>query len=543
MKVVMIALICWAAIGWADWIELYGVNSTAQEPLKKIVSSDTTGITVRAVTYGFNESDTIISDSTYQRIAIPRSDLIWDTSMTGKPQLPYVTLLIAVPDSCDLSITPCYSGPVVLDGYSVYPIPRMEFIDTLGCLFSKEVFVLDTAFYEKDTVFPDKFYEITNDGHWRGQRIIEVHLYPIQYNPLWHRLFCYNDLSLNVIYSGEKFNNEDGLGPLENLGRDLILNYPGVDTELGYRPEPSVHVYDSLKNPDNIADYIIVSHDIFLLSETGDYWITQLAQWRVDHNNFDISVVSMTDVYAEFLSGASGDSAKALRDFLVYAYHNWDAPNMTDNHFGYCLLIGDWRYVPIKTDLVYYENAVVPETKNWCWWLTAFEGYYRDIANDGFDGYDDIMLGRWPVNTIQDLITIAQKTIRYEQTPDTTGNWRRRGLVIGGGGEGITLFHDMVSYSNQFISPIGYDTLTLRWDSPDSLGFSDSIHAYLDSGEIVAAYYGHSGPNGLPPDYFWNSDPNVTELVNGDSLPVIFSNSCNAAMFQRDHAYYDTLPR
>lgn len=441
--------------------------------------------------------------------------------------------MVAVPDSAEYSVTIIPHDYVRFDDYLIYPIPRVVFEDTADCAYYKEVYNYDTSFYEKDTVYPNKIYEVNVDGHWRDQRVLELYLYPVQFNPKQRLMYFYHNMDLTIEYSGAVVENENGLGPFEEIGREVLLNYPGVDKEPESQVPPSVHFYTNL-DTSNVADYIIVTHEDFSTNDSTLELIEQLAQWRVDHNRFDVGIVEIQDVYEQFPDSAP-DSAAQLREFLTYAYDNWTASAMPDGHFGYCLLIGDWDCVP--TYLEKYGSD--PR------FYDAFDGYFRDIDSPLLNGSDDIMVGRWPVKTasIDDLTAVCKKTINYEKNP-STNNWRRRGLLIAGPnapGEGHLA--DALPY----FTDISYDTLPVRWNDfdlsaphPESL-FMDSIHTLLNYGEILAGWYGHGWFNywtAMP----WTSGYSTTyaETLQNDSLlPVVLSNACVTASFQWDHPYYD----
>lgn len=402
-----IGLIIGAAGNWGDWIEIIGSSpDSPHTPDITIFHSDSTGVTIQTMVYGYMQYDTTIDSKDFEQINIPDGYLLDcrdDTTVIGKPQIPYIKLLIAVPDSATMSYDIETSSYSVLKDKLLYPIPRIEFyIDTItGAIGSREVYAYDTTFYENtDTLCPGILYEVVGDGHWRDQRILEVHLFPLQYAPQQNIVLFYHGLDLKISYSGTVVENTKGLGPFEDIGRDILVNYPGVALQQPQNPDPSVHYYTNL-DTNNIADYIIVTHEKFLDDETISGYIDSFAQWRVDHNKFDVGIVKMSDVYDEFLGG-SGDSAKALRDFLVYAYDFWNSPSNADTHFAYCLFIGDWEYVPIETCYV-DEGDTVPGTQTTIW-LNAYEGYFRDIDSTEINpnsSFEDIMLGRWPVDSTE----------------------------------------------------------------------------------------------------------------------------------------------
>jgi hypothetical protein len=530
MKKVLVLCMFLIGILSADWKRVMGTSDSPLPPEKNVIRLDSSGVFIRTAVFGFNEQDTTVDNKDFKRIEIPEEPIDQDTMRAGKPQIPYIRLLIAVPDSCDFDITVYESDYTLFEDYLIYPIPRIVFEETSGCFCSKEVYTYDASFYQKDTMYPDKFYEVISDGHWRDQRVLEVFLYPVQFNPGQKLMYFYSGLDLRLEYSGEVVENENGLGPFEDIGRDILLNYPGIDWEPESVPEPAVHYYTKL-DTNNVADYIIVTHLDFINDGIAQYWIDQFAQWRVDHNQFDVGIVKMMDVYEEFLEPPYEDSAKALRDFLIYAYNNWYASSMPDNHFAYCLFIGDWDYVPTKLYTYLYG---IPQEE----WLGAIEGYFRNFGS-GFG--DEIMLGRWPVKqtNVQDLVTIAQKTISYEKYPVQVDSFRRRGFLIAGDGEGMGWFDQVVTSSKSYFTDINYDTLVTRYSQiqNDSV-FRVAIHNNLNAGEIITLYVDHGAPEGWWAHYdtLW-----VKQLHNGDSLPVVLSDACFTAMFQWDNPFYDSL--
>ena len=510
----------------AEWKRIIGFSDSPLPPQKTVMKSDTTGIFIRTTVLGFIKEDTLIDNKIFQQITIPESELDRDTIRKGKPQIPYIRLLIAVPDSCGFSVTVYPKDCYYFEDYLLYPIPRVVFKDSAGVLYFEEVYTYDTVFYQEDTVYPNKFYEIKSDGRWRDQRVLEVFLYPVQFNPQNQLMHFYTGMDLRIEYTGKVVGNTNGLGPFEDIGREILLNYPGIDRQPGPHPPPSVHYYTNLLDEENVADYIIVTHYDFLNNKTVAPWIHDFAQWRADHNQFDVGIVKVQDIYEQFPQ-QSPDSAAQLRDFLTYAYNNWQAPSMSDGHFAYCLFIGDWDYVPAK---LYYSQLDYK-------WLVAKECYFADILAGG-DA--DIMLGRWPVKEreAQHLNTIIQKTTNYEKYP-TLDNWRRRGHLISGGQtvEGFPpdpWFEYFLTGCLPYFTNISYDTITTRWLHfyPAADVYRDSIQARMNRGAIFTVYIDHGAPDG----WYRHYDTSYVKILeNGMRLPAVLSFACLTGMFQWDH--------
>ncbi len=145
MKKVLVLCVCLIGILSADWKRVMGSSDTALPPEKEVMKSDTLGVFIRTAVFGFNEQDTTVDNKDFKRIEIPEEPIDWDTTNAGKPQIPYIRLLIAVPDSCDFNITVYESDYTLFENYLIYPIPRIVFEETSGCFCSKEVYTYDAT--------------------------------------------------------------------------------------------------------------------------------------------------------------------------------------------------------------------------------------------------------------------------------------------------------------------------------------------------------------------------------------------------------------
>jgi len=281
MKNIVIFSIFLVGVMSADWKRVIGVSNAPVPPDKKVMKSHTLGLLIRISMPGFNEQDTTVENKAFKLVEIPDEEMDRDTMNAGKPQIPYVRLLIAVPDSCEFSFIVNPRDGYAFSDYLLYPIPRIIFEDTNFCVCAKEVYAYDTLFYQKDTLWPGVFYEIISDGHWRDQRVLDIALYPIQFNPAQELMYLYTGFDFRIEYVGDQYVNPNGLGSFEEIGREILLNYPGIDRQPPPHEPPAVHYYTDLTDPHNIADYIIVTHYDFLNNKTTQKWIQHFAQWRV----------------------------------------------------------------------------------------------------------------------------------------------------------------------------------------------------------------------------------------------------------------------
>ncbi|MFC1562888.1 type IX secretion system sortase PorU [candidate division KSB1 bacterium] len=160
------------------------------------------------------------------------------------------------------------------------------------------------------------------------------------------------------------------------------------------------------------ADFIIITYDDFY----NEGLI--LESHRESADGLKTEVVKISNIYDEFSCGLT--DPVAIRDFLRYAYLNWRDDG---NPPGYVLLIGDGSYD--------FKNILNKEGKNY---IPPFEidsdnDLYSRCTDDWYvyvDGDDNLMdmaIGRLPVASKSEAISVANKLVDYEEDPEF-GFWR-----------------------------------------------------------------------------------------------------------------------
>ena len=173
-----------------------------------------------------------------------------------------------------------------------------------------------------------------------------------------------------------------------------------------------------LRTPGSPVDMIILTHRDFLSQAQ------RLEEHRETIDSLSVMVVDVQDVFDEFGWGLPDPAA--IRNFVQYAFVNWDPPP------AYLLLFGDGDYD--------YRNRLSDRDKNW---IPPFEqSGYSDLdgstrAMDDYYGYVsgpdkalDIAVGRLPVQTASEAEAVVGKIIAYDNSVDF-GDWRAHATVIG----------------------------------------------------------------------------------------------------------------
>jgi hypothetical protein len=209
----------------------------------------------------------------------------------------------------------------------------------------------------------------------------------------------------------------------------------------------------NLKDASNRADYIVISHPVFLESAK------KLASWRSETagGGFATRVIDVTDIYDEFGNGMV--SPHAIKDFLKYAYNNWQQPAPS-----YVLIFGDGTYDFLGIDKKAYEEA--PELIGFIpsfyikttFGQTAVDHWFSTI--DGQDGFPDIYLGRIPVETVEEANDAVEKIITNE-SGRVNNAWRKQIVSVADDDSyaaGDEIFREGLEEVYSKHTPVGYDT-------------------------------------------------------------------------------------
>ncbi len=311
------------------------------------------------------------------------------------------------------------------------------------------------------------------------------------------------------------------------------------DSEL--RPPAAIELErpSRLKDSTRQADYIIIAHPRLLAA------IEPLAAFH-RRQGLEVAVVAVDDVYDEF--NHSVLDPNAIREFLSYAYHQWQPPAPR-----FVLLVGDasWdaegsraRYHggrPYASDVPLSHRNLIP---TW-----SFESHQGRAASDNFyaciDGDDhlpDLAIGRLPVAEPEELEAIVDKILRYSERVGV-GPWRRRLLWL----SDVTPFMQKRSdYVAASVAGQGFASLKL-YPSEETENTQVPLVEAFDRGQLLVHFLGHGARyvwrTGADRDQRNNYDlftlQHLEELRPTDKLAMVLSMTCWSAPF--DHPSADSI--
>ncbi len=453
----------------------------------------------------------------YQLLRLPGEQWLRDP---GKPQLPQIIRILAIAPGEVPEVEVIGEISSILKGYNIYPAPQPVIKRSPdGTRWVDYRFTKDETLYSQDSYFPSQVARIEKTGWLRGQRIAWLSISPIQFNPQEKTIRVYTSLRLKV--KGASSLSPVNLGPLEKLGKVLLLNYPQGMGNVAVSRRGGVGRPQDLRSPQNQADYLIISPNAVYQSQ----WLDSLAEWRAENNGFQVAIVQLSDIYDEF---PSSEQDQSIKDFLTYAYENWSAPGMGDGHLGYLLLVGDAAEGdPIFLPTHYRRDA-------------ATDHWYACLNDD--TGYDtpDILLGRFSIGSEDNLEAEVEKTLSFERASWDTEEWKRRILLYSGFvadqvdlclQDDFGYIRDLVSKQERFILS---DTLYRSdYSNPEVGKVKAKFLAGLNQGRGIINVYTHGAPHLWGDGYGWHMFYNyeVANLENFSHYPVVLSYSCDTGWF------------
>lgn len=307
-------------------------------------------------------------------------------------------------------------------------------------------------------------------------------------------------------------------------------------------PDSLVHknTNSDLRNVDNAADYIIITHPLFI--EAANRLATFRSQHLKRFNEPRIKIVNIFDIYDEFSNGLM--SPFAVKSFVKYTYENWQRPAPY-----YVTLMGD-----LSTD---YRKILPTSRENFIPSIPYHVIIYGQASSDnqfvavaGNDFIPDLAIGRISCETSEEANLLVDKIINYPA--DGSKEWKQNVALFSSGltaaDEESMKFNDRnIELHNSYLAPNGItSTKVFRYpNKPEYLqyqGAGPEMRKGIDDGAVIVNYYGHGG--GFQWDLVFTND-DILALQNGFKLPFVSSVTCYTAHYDNQEIFgeiFNSLP-
>jgi len=287
----------------------------------------------------------------------------------------------------------------------------------------------------------------------------------------------------------------------------------------------------------------------------------RLADFRRNHDNLSVLIVTPQQIYNEFSSGIPDISA--IRNFMKMFY---DRGFESGDYPRYLLLFGNGTYD--NKDMLGHGGNFIPTFQT----LESFNPSSSYITDDFFgllddhEGEDafgaiDLGIGRLPVRTPDEARFIVDKLIRYNQRieglePGTNdprfagvisnyADWRNKITLIGDDEDSnihlnqseriakyIDESHPVFNVEKIYLDAYQQQTLAGGSRYPE---VNNAINNRLNQGALLINYIGHGGVNGLAHERILTFE-DILSWNNLYNLPVFMTATCEFSSFDQPDA-------
>ncbi len=220
-----------------------------------------------------------------------------------------------------------------------------------------------------------------------------------------------------------------------------------------------------------------------------------------------VAVVPVNEIYDEFGYGAP--SPETVRDFVTYAFENWAEPRPR-----YLLIVGDAtsdyrgylgeppaNIVPSLMVPVQFSGETVSDS--------------RIVDIDG-DARPDLAVGRWPMRTPQEVASLVERTLAYEQNPAG-----QRAIFATDASESTFsgIADDLIDASHMSRDQVD------QVDGPTATEIAD----LWQNGAWLATYIGHGSIDRWGKEDMFNLDE--IDKLDSESIPIVLQLTCLTGLY------------
>jgi len=474
----------------AEWIPL-GKNQTANVPPKvELLQSDAHSAVIKIELSGFLLDDVKNTDKKYKRVSFSGEESF--TLEEGKPELPYIARVLAIPDQAAVSVEIIETGSVFTFSEILIPPARPTWWEG-----EPEPSYLERSdAYNSTVLYPSMMAEMDKPSVFRDFRIARLAIYPVRYIPESAELQVYSSVTVKVIFGkGEVINPKTSpkkpISPdFAKLYRSFIFNYDEV-LQQHYQGREEGHEVMLCIMPDEFTE----SFQIY-------------ADWK-RQSGTDIHITKFSDI------GANGSNPDIVKNHITEAYNTWENPPT------YILIIGDNGVFPKK--MVTYPG-----------YTFAWEEYFVTI--EGNDYFPEMMIGRFTNQENYRMTVMINKFMLYEKEPWTEDTlWFKKATCCSNNEYESQVetkrftTAQMLDYGNFF----SVDTMMSDgswWGGNCTYELSD-IKEAINEGRGWLNYRGEGWYYGWYANCYDFHTDDVSTLNNGQKFTFVTSIGCGVGMF------------
>ncbi|MCL6099127.1 MAG: type IX secretion system sortase PorU, partial [Bacteroidetes bacterium] len=272
----------------------------------------------------------------------------------------------------------------------------------------------------------------------------------------------------------------------------------------------------------NIRGNVAGSEMIVITSRNFQTQAERYAAYRSSQSPYKLStqIFYVDDIMNEFDGGLLDPTA--IRDFLKYAYDNWQIKPF------YVLLFGDGTYDYLNSEKLnnnFVPTYQTPESLDEIY-SYPMDDYYARIS--GNDSKADLAIGRLPIDTEDDAKSVVDKIIAYETTLDK-GLWRNTVTLVADDGPQALGVDDGSIHTSQSenlaknklpkyfdqnkIYLVAYPTVYTGLGRRKP-GVNQAMIDAINNGTLIFNYVGHGNPEVLAHEVVFDKKVSIPQIKN-----------------------------
>ena len=465
--VTAVAVLLAVGLTLADWMSVGGSAGGAKVT---ILDQNTTGTTFEVTVPGVEVTPTLADGREFSTVNLPGE--VMATLEQGKPQVPKVSVLLAIPNGARVSSRVVARETRTLKVANVYPLqPPLLDDKQAGPL------VQDVSFYSQDVSYPAMDLSPVQTGVWRDLATCNLQVYPVKVNPARGEIEVATRIRVRVDYSGGTYPRT-----VASFMFPMYSQYVDNFAKLGVKPQTDYTAG---------VRYLVIGNSVW---QANSYLNDSLLGW-VKERGYDVRTIwkpSWTEA--------------EIKDSI-----NQEYTRVTPHVLQFVLLVGEYAEIPM------HAQGGVGHGDFW----------YSDVdPYPAGDNFPEVALARISPSSSADIDNIVKKILKYEKNPPSTNNWLDK----------YTMVAHSEQYPDKYSGCVrGIYGMPKPYWNPGSLetimGYytgNATVTAALNAGRGILAYRGHGDVSEW---WAWGTEgswynSNVEALTNGDMTPVVYNVNC-----------------
>jgi hypothetical protein len=318
---------------------------------------------------------------------------------------------------------------------------------------------------------------------------------------------------------------------LVNFSKKRSQIFVGFNEKIAQRPVSARKIPNQDLLSIAVSDAIFIAPEIFLAEAQ------RLASFRQTNDGINVTVVTPSQIYNDFGSGAQ--DITAIRDFVRHHF------NKTNGKLKYLLLFGDASYDYKKRLIVDHNFVPIYESRNsthrifsyssddYYGFMDANEGEWLEI-NSG-DHRLDLGVGRLVVKNTSEATQVVNKIIRYSTSTNRLGDWRKRIFFVADDGD----FNIHLNQAEELAKRIernnaSYDISKIYLDAFPQVSTGGArkaaqavkeLEKAFDQGALIINYTGHGNESRWTEEGILIEDA-IPAMRNRVKLPLVVTATC-----------------